>query len=208
MKRKSRINPAFQPKTKIYTRDYFNKDVEEISSYSREQGESCGYSPIPVSSCCCLCEQQIKYIMEQLIDIYRNQTFDFFLEDGTSIRCVPVAITDNFNKSLLLVRTNNTAEPENNQYINLCRIKYLKISDAQYASNIKYLTGPISKELTGCSCSIETILKSSNEIMIDYNFEDNTFGVIKAVNFGIVAIQKGSELHIAVIPKVSSFKTR
>ena len=51
-------------------------------------------------------------------------------------------------------------------------------------------------------------MKSSNEIMIDYNFEDNTFGVIKAVNFGIVAIQKGSELHIAVIPKVSSFKTR
>ncbi len=152
-----------------------------------EKGED-GVCP-PCTSC--ICEQQMKYVISQLITKYPSKTATVNVESGGSVSGLLSSVYPTYDNGGLLVLSNSSDKTK--KMVQLCRIASISISGANYDDTITYLPTP-SDLSTDCQTNCEEAvrqalpvgtekvnLKLGNVSLGNGNVLKNEFGMIVLV---------------------------
>lgn len=162
----------------------------------------CPYSPIPLTPCCSICEQQMKIVLDQLITLYPVNTYEINFEDGGTASGTPDSILTDINKGVLCINCDTTLK----EYLNIGKIASLKVSDEIYSPTIQFLPAPIRPNISGCEESLRSILVVGTNVIISLAGKDLVQGVVVADEFGMVIIQSGEDLQFIATCKIEKVR--
>lgn len=183
-------NEMFEPGMNIY-------HGSNCDCYEHEN--CCGCCKTPAYQTCDICEQQMKYIIAQLITLYPTSTFVFTMKDGTTITGTPRSITDACNRGLLAVTINGGTT-----YVNICNIAYVSIAGATYSSSILYMPSPYCTSCRGCQESVRDFFTVGQVVSITIAGDTISTATVLAVSSGVVALSTSASLIFASICEIDS----
>jgi len=194
----------FEPKMTVYCGDNCHQNCH-CTCHDRQCGcgGCCGYCPIPISSCCNICEQQMKNVLAQLITLYPATPFAFLLEGGQTISGTPIGIIDTYNKGL--IRISGGATTPVISYVNICKICQILISGVTYNEAITYLPKPFYPSKCGCEESIREMLPVGTTATINLNGTELPASEVVASEVGIFAITAAGNLRFISTCKANTF---
>ena len=200
----------FEPEMTIYHGSNCQNHHEEEHHEDRKCECCCGcccpFSPIPIDECCSICEQQMKFVLEQLIRLYPGRIFEFTLEDGVTAIGIPDLIITEENKGL--VRINCVVLGVRFiEYVSICKIVSIKLIIAIYNNDIRYLPSPISPSCCGCEESIRSVLPVGAPVLITAGGENLGPSIVRANHVGIVVLRTGANLQFVSTCKIDKIKT-
>ena len=108
----------------------------------------------------CACVDQMRHVLQQLIEFYPSDTVIVAMESGNNVSghlgSLLPAPNSNPNAGLLqLVNTQGTPE----EAVSLCRIASVRITSATYNSDITYLPAPTPAP-SGCGADCEAAVRA------------------------------------------------
>ncbi|MPN26450.1 hypothetical protein SDC9_173875 [bioreactor metagenome] len=102
----------------------------------------------------CICEQQMYYVLNQIITKYPNRVIIINMEDGGSEEGIPTGFyptpSSTVNPGLLILDSG---------VVNLCKIASFKITGVVYDTSIEYLPVPTEPE-EGCGFDCEAAIRN------------------------------------------------
>lgn len=150
----------------------------------------CCCCPIPRMDEFSICEQQMKYVLAQLISLYPGKTFVFNIEgNAAAVTGVPTALVSPINKGLLRVNTGAATV-----YVNVCSIASFRIIDAEYNPALRYLPASPDAPVEGSESSLRSILRVGVVATIAAGTAALPTGTVVASEFGVAAIKVGDDL--------------
>ena len=142
---------------------------------------------------CCICINQMRNIIEQIITLYPNDDLFISLESGNNVSGRPGMLipgpNSNPNSGLFKV-INNVGTLE--ETVSLSKIVSIRITSAAYNDEITYL--PISDETSnGCDCVCENAIKTllpENTCCVSIKAGGQTIaqGTVKKSEYGMIVI--------------------
>ena len=166
----------------------------------------CPYIPMPIEDRCSLCEQQMKFVLSQLINLYPTNTFYFNMEDGSGAQGTPDFLYTPRNKGLLRLNCIGEDQTRFNQYINICKIASFRIDNPIYNPSINYLPGPVGPTKCGCEESIRSLLNVDDIVGINAGGKFLGVSTVKANEFGIVAVKTGTNIQFISSCKIEKLR--
>lgn len=183
-------NDMYEPDMNIY-------HGSKCDCYEHE--DCCDCCTTPAYQACNICEQQMKYIVAQLITLYPTSTFVFTMKDGTTITGSPISITDPCNRGLLAVVTTEVIV-----YVNICNIAYVSIAGATYSSSILYMASPYCTSCRGCQESVRDFFTVGQTVTITIAGDTISSATVLAVASGVVVLSTSASLIFASICEIDS----
>lgn len=153
----------------------------------------CPIRPLPICDGCNLCDQQIKFILGELISLYPTSIFTVTLEDGSTATGTPNSLFTDINKGLLVL---NVTEGGiiHQEYLNICKIAAIRIAAATYVPSMVYLPAPPTPVRCGCEESIRTLLSAGDVVVINTAGQALPQSTVLASQFCVVAMTTGTDL--------------
>jgi len=166
----------------------------------------CPYTPIPIDDCCSICEQQMKFVLEQLIRLYPGRIFEFNLGNEVTAIGVPDLIVSDLNKGLVKISC-VILGVSFNEYVSICKIASIRIPLSIYNRDICYLPAPISPSICGCEESIRDELRVGTPVLITAGGKNLGPSVVIANKFGIVALLTGLSIQFVSTCKIETIRS-
>ena len=160
----------------------------------------------PCCDCCNICEQQIKYVLEQLIEKYANDNWVINMEEGNNVSGSPTELTTEKNQGVLKLEESGSSPKT--EYVNVCKIASIQITSADYDTTIQYLPDP--KEESYCGCA-DSILAKFNEVVdgetVNINVGGQSTGesTLLENHIGMVVLERGNNVIFVNACKINSF---
>ena len=183
---------------------------EEVTFYIPKFEEKVIEIPV-CKPCCCdccnICEQQLKYVLNQLIEKYPDDNWVINLEEARSIPGTPVSLCTEKNQGLLCFDEED-GEGSKREYVNVCKIASITITSADYDPTIQYLPDP--KEESYCGCA-DSVLAKLNEVVTGETVNINVGGqstgecTLLQNHIGIVALKNDGSLIFVNSCMINSF---
>ncbi len=196
-------NNGFEPEMTIY-------NGSNCDCYAHHEEESCGcnsccgYCSIPVDNNCNLCEQQMKFVLSQLVTLYEGFTFDVNLGNGVTSRGIPDGLYTECNKGLLVLITQE--EPfVQREYVNICEIASIRIFSATYDDTINFLCPPFCQSRCGCEGSIRCRIQEGDVVDIVTGGVDLGGSVVLENKLGLIVLQSGTDIQFVSSCKIQKF---
>ena len=159
---------------------------------------------MPLTDCCSICEQQMKYVIDQLVTLYPEKTFDFILEDGGTASGTPHSILTDINKGVFCIECTQvtTGGSSTQEYINIGKIASFTINNAGYNTEINYIPAPLPPIRCGCEESLRSILTENTNVKISLAGTSLEVGKVIKNEFGIVVIETGDNIQFVATCKI------
>lgn len=183
-------NEFFQPDMTIY-------NGSNCGCYAHEEYCECDCRrccQMPCYQECNICEQQMKYLIAQLIEFYPTSTFVFTMKDVTTTTGVPTDISDECNSGLLTVSMS-----EGTAYVNICKIAYISIAGAGYNNSTEYMRSPYCASCRGCEESVRDYFDIDQNVLVTIAGNTLDSATVKATAPGIVALQTTTAIVFASV---------
>lgn len=153
-------------------------------------------------SFCCFCVQQMRNIIEQIINLYPDNQLVITLEGGDAIIGRLGAITLGPSGKAGVVEING-AQPNLTQLLSICSIDTITINNATYNDTITYLTTP-EPTPTGCCADCDAAIRSrlpvgTNDILIIANTQVPSRGDVIKNEYGMIVLEDSQNNSISFI---------
>lgn len=147
--------------------------------------------PAGDSSACCDCIDQMRNIIQQIIDLYPDNNIFVTLDSGDLIFGKPTALIPGPSGTANIFEVNNPSS-EVRQLASLCSIDSITIDNAVYNDTISYLPAPVPTP-TGCCADCESDIRSilpvgTTDVSIITNGNLASLGTVIKNEYGMIVL--------------------
>lgn len=154
------------------------------------------------NSTCCDCVDQMRNIVEQIINLYPNNNLFVTIESGDTVLGKPGQLISgpSGNAGIFEVISVN---PSIRQLVSLCSLDFIRIDEAVYNELITYLPAPIPLPTgccTDCESSISSVLPvGTPNVSIITNTQMSSRGTVIRNEYGMIVLADEPNNNISFI---------